>query len=161
VRARGRDLPLSTTEPFAQYLDDPNAAQALGRMDYMLVNIHPIFEPWFRRGTAQNWSEFVSSVSVRLEGVFAGPVLVKETGVPSGPKELGYDEAMQHDFWRALETRMKSSQRRTFSYFTAFDSPWRANDLTPRSGARPEEAHWGLFTAARSPKSVMADLARL
>jgi exo-beta-1,3-glucanase (GH17 family) len=161
VRAVARGLPLSTSEPFAEYLDNPRARLALDQMDFMLVNVHPVFETWFRKGTATNWSEFVCSVSARLERLFTGPVFVKETGVPSGPLALGYSEAMQHDFWRALEVRMKPSKRRAFSYFAAFDSPWRANDETPRSGPRPEEAHWGLFTDTRAPKRVIADFPKL
>jgi exo-beta-1,3-glucanase (GH17 family) len=158
VRAAAPRLPLATTEPFAKYLDDRESQRALAQMDFMLVNVHPIFEPWFRKSSADNWSAFVLSVLGRLHGAFAGPIVVKETGVPSGPASAGYNETMQHDFWRALESRFHHSQRSTFSYFTAFDSPWRAYDATPgASGPRPEEAHWGLLTQARMPKRVMTD----
>jgi exo-beta-1,3-glucanase (GH17 family) len=161
VRKQVPSLPLATSEPFAKYLDDPSARLAIRQMDAMLVHIHPIFESWFRSGTPANWTEFVTSVTARLEAIFSGPILVKETGVPSGPKTSGFDETMQHDFWRALEAHMRRSRRSAFSYFTAFDSPWRANDATPVSGPRPEEAHWGLFTSARAPKLVMNDLPKL
>ena len=161
IRERAPTLPLSTSEPFAKYLDEPQSKLALAQMDFMLVNIHPIFESWFRSGSAQNWTRFVASVLARLENAFAGPVLVKETGVPSGPRTAGFDEGMQHDFWRALESRVKQSKRHAFSYFTAFDSPWRAYDATPDPGSHLEEAHWGLFTAQRTPKLVMNDFPKL
>ena len=160
VRAE-TDVAVSTTEPFAQYLDQKESALALSNMDFMTVNIHPIFEPWFRSGTPANWTEFVSTVCDRLAARYRGPILVKETGVPSGPTASGFNETMQHDFWRSLEKRMPAVPSRAFSYFTAFDSPWRAFDATPVSGPRPEEAHWGLFTEARAPKIVMTDLPRL
>jgi len=152
---------VSTTEPFAQFLDQKDSALALSEMDFMTVNIHPIFEPWFRSGKPENWTEFVSTVCDRLAARYRGPILVKETGIPSGPEASGYNATMQHDFWRSLEKRMPASAARAFSYFTAFDSAWRAFDATPVSGPRPEEAHWGLFTEARAPKLVMTDLPRL
>lgn len=158
LREKAPGLALTTTEPFSQFLTDPDALRMLALSDFMLVNIHPIFEPWFRTGTARNWADFVARVVDNLAGIYKGPVIVKETGVPSGPSAEGFDPAMQHDFWRALEARMTRSERSTFAYFCAFDLPWRAYD-----GAilHPEEAHWGLFTDQRTPKPVMSDFATL
>jgi len=158
VRARLPGVPLATTEPFAQYLDQSDARSTLAMMDFLLVNIHPIFENWFRSAKAPNWADFVVRVSQRLAQAFPGPVLIKETGVPSGPAGSGFDEDMQHDFWRALETQMPRSNARAFSYFSAFDAPWRASDASPTPGAHPEEAHWGFFTETRAPKKVIADM---
>ena len=131
VRAEAPGLALTVTEPFAQFLDDPNSAAALRAMDFLLVNVHPIFESWFRSAKAVNWADFVARVADRLAAAFCGPVLVKETGVPSGPASAGFNEDMQHDFWRALETRMPQSAQRAFSYFSAFLTPTAAE----RSGA--------------------------
>ena len=154
-------VPVTTAEPFAQFLDSPDALSTVKAMDFMLVNIHPIFETWFRQAKAPNWADFVVRVTARLVQLFPGPILVKETGVPSGPAASGYDEDMQHDFWRALEAQMPPSASRAFSYFSAFDAPWRANDTSPQPGAHPEEAHWGMFSAARAPKRVMSDMPAL
>ncbi len=161
VRAEIPACPLTATEPFAQFLDNADAGSALARMDFMLVNVHPIFESWFRTGTAVNWSDFVARVCDRLAAAFCGPVLVKETGIPSGPQSAKFDEAMQRDFWRALEARMPAGPMRAFSYFAAFDAPWRTADYDPEPGVHPEEAHWGLFTDTRRPKAVMADIPAL
>lgn len=158
MRTRLPSVPLATTEPFAQYLDQSDARSTLKAMDFVLVNIHPIFEPWFRPAKAPNWADFVVRVTERLAQVFEGPILVKETGVPSGPAASGFDEGMQHDFWRALEGQMPRSTKRAFSYFSAFDAPWRASDASPTPGSHPEEAHWGLFTETRAPKKVMLDM---
>ncbi len=154
------NVAVATTEPFAEYLDHPEAAAVLRELDFMLVNIHPIFESWFHSGNAKNWTEFVTSVCDHLSSRYNGPILVKETGIPSAPRQSGFTPAMQEQFWSTLRTRMAPSSRQNFSYFTAFDSPWRAFDETP-GGPRPEEAHWGLFNADRSPKAVMRHIARL
>ena len=44
VRAAAPGLPLTVTEPFAEYTDHPEARAVLAATDFMLVNIHPVFE---------------------------------------------------------------------------------------------------------------------
>lgn len=162
VRARAPGLPLTVSEPFAQYLDDiAEARPVLRATDFMLVNIHPVFEPWFKSATADNWTDFVVRVVTRLEAVYPRPILVKETGVPTGPTSAGFSETAQRDFYRLLAHRLPPSHRRAFAYFTAFDEPWRTGDFNPIPGAHPEEAYWGLFTQTRSPKPVIANLPKL
>ncbi len=162
VRAQAPELPLTVSEPFAQYLDDfADARPVLHATDFMLVNIHPVFEPWFKSGTADNWTDFVVRVVARLAAIYPRPILVKETGVPTGPQSAGFSEDAQHDFYKLLAQRLPPSRKRAFAYFTAFDEPWRTGDFNPIPGAHPEEAYWGMFTQTRAPKRVMADLPRL
>jgi exo-beta-1,3-glucanase (GH17 family) len=162
ARALAPGLALGVSEPFATYLDDYAHARAvLAETDFLLVNIHPVFEPWFRSATADNWTDFVVRVLARLEAVYPGPILVKETGVPTAPSSAGFSEAAQADFWNRLARRLPPSRRRAFAYFTAFDEPWRSSDFNPVAGAHPEEAHWGLFTEARVAKKVMGEVAKL
>ena len=162
VRAQAPDLPLTVSEPFAQYLDDiTNARPVLHATDFMLVNIHPVFEPWFKSGTADNWTDFVVRVVARLSAVYPRAILVKETGVPTGPASAGFGEDAQHDFYKLLAQRLRPSRKRAFAYFSAFDEPWRTGDFNPIPGAHPEEAYWGMFTQTRAPKRVMADLPKL
>ena len=162
VRAQAPGLPLTTTEPFSQFLDDPDASSTLAAMDFMLVNIHPIFQTWFRSAEPFNWAEFVVKITALLSGKYCGPILVKETGVPTGPSESGFSSSMQRAFYRQLETQLKPGPSRAFAYFSAFDLPWHAYDASRIPGqAHPEEAYWGFFTGARAPKPVVADLARL
>jgi len=161
VRADAPGLPLAIAEPFAEYTDFPGARPVLAATDFMLANIHPVFEPWFKSGTADNWTDFVVRVVARLEAIYAKPILVKETGVPTGPATAGFNPDMQRAFYDLLAKRLKPSRRRAFAWFTAFDEPWRPGDFNPTPGAHPEEAYWGLFTATRQPKEVMATITKL
>lgn len=157
IRAELPGVPLTSTEAFAEFLDHADARPVLARMDFLMTNVHPIFEPWFRKARAENWADFVARVSALLTDIFPGPVLIKETGIPTGPAELHFTQAMQRDFYRALEKRFPQSARQAFSYFAAFDAPWRANDVVVGGGKHPEEGHWGLFDANRAPKDAMRD----
>ena len=157
VRAELPATALTVTETFAEFLDHADAKPTLAKMDFLLANIHPIFEPWFRQAGPANWSDFVIRVSDLLAKTFTGPVLVKETGIPTGPVSLNFTPAMQRDFYRALEKHFPQTAIRAFSYFSAFDAPWRTSDAIVGGGVHPEEAHWGLFDAKRAAKLVMAD----
>ncbi|HUO93590.1 MAG TPA: hypothetical protein VMU22_11735 [Rhizomicrobium sp.] len=161
VRAAAPGLPLAIAEPFAEYTDYAEAKSVLALTDFMLVNIHPVFEPWFRTATADNWTDFVVRVMARLQRIYRKPILVKETGIPTGPAAAGFNETMQRDFYDLLARRFPPSRRRAFAYFTAFDEPWRPGDFNPTPGQHPEEAYWGLFTATRQPKQVVADIPKL
>lgn len=160
MRARVPDVPLTVSEPFAQFLDS-DAREVRGQLDFMLVNIHPIFEKWFATAGPVNWADFVVKATDKLADAYCGPILIKETGLPTGPMNLGYDAEKQAAFWRALEAQFKPSRARAFSYFSAFDAPWRTSDFNPVAGVHPEEAFWGLFTEDRSPKPVMQGLEKL
>lgn len=161
VRAEAPGLPLTVSEPFAEYLDHPEALAVLKATDFMLVNIHPVFEFWFKTGNADNWTDFVMRVMARLKGIYKKPILVKETGVPTGPAAMGFNDEMQRAFYNLLAKRLQPSRHSAFAYFTAFDEPWRTGDFNPTLGVHPEEAFWGLFTEARAPKPLMADLPKL
>ncbi|HEY4343567.1 MAG TPA: hypothetical protein VGN05_04425 [Parvibaculum sp.] len=160
MRSRIPDVPLTITEPFAQFLES-DADDVRGQLDFMLVNIHPIFEKWFATSGPDNWADFVVKVTDKLQGAYCGPIIVKETGLPTGPVTMGYDAEKQAAFWRALEAQYKPSHARAFSYFSAFDAPWRIADFNPVAGTHPEEAFWGLFTEAREPKPAVAGLPKL
>lgn len=153
ARARAPSLALSTTEPFHLY-EDPEAAPLLGAMDFLLVNVHPIFQPWFRGATDATSAQFVVNVVADLAQRFCGPILVKETGVPTAPASAGYTPERQAAFYAELRQRLPASSARAFAYFSAFDAPWRAHDAGPVAGALsgPEEAYWGLYDEERRPK---------
>jgi exo-beta-1,3-glucanase (GH17 family) len=164
VRARAPRLPLSTTEPFHVYTQ-PAAAGVLAQLDFLLANVHPVFQPWFRDAPVANAAQFVVNVVAQLTPLACGPVIVKETGVPTAPASQSFSEARQADFYRELRRAFPPRAERAFAYFAAFDAPWRAYDATGVPGERPgvheEEAHWGLYDAERRAKAAARELAPL
>lgn len=157
VRIRAPGVALTTTEPFHLYVMDDSDA-VLSRADFLLVNVHPIFQPWFANAPDANAAGFVVNVVDRLAGVYCGPILVKETGEPTAPAESGYSEARQAAFYARLREQFTPTAMRAFAYFAAFDAPWRVDDAHPVPGYRPEEAHWGLYDDKRRPKAVVATI---
>jgi exo-beta-1,3-glucanase (GH17 family) len=180
VHRQAPQLPLSTTEPF-QMFEAPDAAPILQRLDFLLANVHPVHQPWFRTAPEGDAVQFVMNVVSDLARDYCGPILVKETGIPTAPEEKGFTEARQASFYEELQRRFAappasmsgaSSVSRTsstalpppgeraFAYFAAFDAPWRLNDGGPAPGQKPaaEEAHWGLFDEQRRPKPVVASI---
>src|SRR5579862_8685473 len=147
---------LSTQSRFSA----PTAKTVFPQVNFILVNIHPIFEPWFKSAMPFNWAEFVVRVTDRLGGVFSGPVLIKETGVPTGPAGLEYTEDKQRAFYRELEAQLKPSRSRAFAYFSAFDAPWLAGAPNPIPGP-PSRRPIGAFLPTcefRKPLSVNSGL---
>jgi exo-beta-1,3-glucanase (GH17 family) len=159
VHARMPQLALSTTEPF-QMFEAPEAAPILRRLDFLLPIVHPIFQPWFRTAPESSAVEFVVNVVGDLAEDYCGPILVKETGIPTAPSEKGFTEKRQASFYTELGRRFPPSGTRAFAYFSAFDAPWRLQDGGPAPGQRPaeEEAHWGLYDEKRQPKPVVASI---
>ena len=163
VRARAPEVALSTSEPFHIY-DEPAAAPVLGQLDFLLPIVHPVFQPWFRDAADSTAARFVVNVLGKLGPLSCGPILVKETGVPTAPESAGFSEARQAGFYRELRRALPPSRMQAFAYFAAFDAPWRAYDATGVPGApavHPEEAHWGLYDDARRPKAAARELAPL
>jgi exo-beta-1,3-glucanase (GH17 family) len=161
LRSQIPATPLSTTEPF-HVLHEPDAAQLLAQLDFLLVNVHPIFQPWFHQASDETAAQFVVNVLAELAPLACGPILVKETGLPSAPESSGFGEARQASFYRELRRLLPPSADHAFAYFAAFDAPWRAYDALAApdavSRAHPEEAHWGLYDASRRPKTAVREL---
>jgi exo-beta-1,3-glucanase (GH17 family) len=157
IHTRAPHLPLATTEPFHVYYE-PSARPILERMDFLLANVHPIFQPWFRAASDNDASQFVVNVVSQLATNYCGPILVKETGIPTMPADKGYTEQRQASFYATLLRRFPPTNDRAFAFFTAFDAAWRLNDFGPIPGQRPapEEAHWGLYDERRQPKMVVS-----
>lgn len=155
VRERAPQLPLSTTEPFHLF-EEPAARVLLGSVDFLLANVHPVHQPWFRGATDATATQFVVNVTADLGQHFCGPILVKETGIPTAPASAGFSPERQASFYAELRRRFPPSATRAFAYFSAFDAPWRAYDANPVAGAaaRPEEAFWGLYDSERRPKAA-------
>jgi exo-beta-1,3-glucanase (GH17 family) len=162
VHAQVPQLPLATSEPFHMFYE-PAAAPLLERADFLLVNVHPIFQPWFRAAPDGDAAQFVVNVVSKLADGYCGPILVRETGIPTAPATAGFTEKRQASFYDELHRRFPSTNGSAFAYFSAFDAPWRLHDESAIPGQRPklEEAHWGLYDARRQPKPVVAALTLL
>jgi hypothetical protein len=94
-------------------------------------------------------------MSRELAMKFCGPVLIKETGIPTSPVDRGYTAERQMSFYKELQLRLPPTRMVAFAYFSAFDAPWRVADAHPTPGYHPEEAHFGLYSADRKPKKVL------
>lgn len=157
VRRRAPALALSSSEPFHIY-EDPSAADLLARLDFLLVNVHPVFQPWFRGASAATSAQFVVNVVADLARLYCGPILVKETGIPTAPAGAGFTPQRQAAFYAELRRRFPPGELRAFAYFAAFDEPWRALDASPTPGPHPEESFWGLYDHDRRPKPAASEL---
>jgi exo-beta-1,3-glucanase (GH17 family) len=159
IHARAPQLPLSTTEQFHMFAR-PELRPVLERLDFLLANVHPIFQPWFHTATNGDSVRFVLNVVTQLGQEYCGPIVVKETGIPTAPEEKGFSERRQAEFYTELAGRFTDSPERALAYFAAFDAPWRLQDTGPTAaqGPAPEEAHWGLYDERRQPKAVVTSI---
>jgi exo-beta-1,3-glucanase (GH17 family) len=157
VRRRAPSVPLGTAEPFHLFYDGPGRA-LLGELDVVLPNVHPVFQPWWRDAPDANGAAFVVGVVREVRARFCGPVLVKETGVPTAPATSGFTPARQASFYAALREAFPPSRDAAFAYFAAFDAPWRVADEQAVAGHHPEEAHWGLYDAQRRAKPAVVGI---
>jgi exo-beta-1,3-glucanase (GH17 family) len=160
LRQRAPALALSTTEPFHMF-DDATSQALLRQLDFLLINVHPVFQPWFAAAPSKNAAEFVVNVVEQLQPRFCGPILVKETGEPTAPTQAGYSSERQAEFYRELRQQFPPARTRAFAYFSAFDAAWRVNDVHPVPGAHPEEGSWGIYTEARAAKPAARELPAL
>lgn len=148
-------IALTTTEPFSSYLAQP-AMLDCSYQDFMLPTIHPVFENWFTPAGVTQAVEFVANIVTELEQLCHKDILVKETGIPSGPVEQSYSAKQQRLFWQQLMAKLKSRPGVYIALFEAFDAPWKVMEMQKQSNKRDErEQYWGWFTQTRKPKLVV------
>ena len=157
-----RELPgvaMTTSEPMASYLGSPQRLDC-DQQDFLLPNIHPLFETWFRPDASEQAAQFVVESSIRLRALCGKFVLVKETGAPSGPLERGMSPQAQAQLWSELLRRLRAQKNVGLALFEAFDAPWKVAEIARDSGIHDErERYWGWFDAQRHPKPVVNVLA--
>jgi len=145
-------VPLTTSEPISRYGNQ--TLQALP--DFHAPNIHPFFDmaPDAEMSDRVAWVIERASALAKVTGKF---VLCKETGWPSAGDDRCSPE-LQRQFWSELkkQTGKKSEAPVAFATFEAFDLPWKAE-----AAGQPTEGHWGLYTSAREPKSVVSILPKV
>ena len=102
-----------------------------------------------------------ANVVRELESRTALPVLVKETGTPSGPAAEGFNESSQAEFWAALAAVLPPTREHAFVWFEAFDAPWKIASVAAQTGhVRETEAHWGLYRADGSAEARAREASR-
>ncbi len=160
VRREVPHVAVTTTEPFSLHLD-AERARMLPRQDFLLPVVHPLDQPWFGEAPPGTAVDFVVNVVRALERELGLPVLVKETGLPSGPSDQGHSEAGQAEFWSALEAKLPATRAHAVARFEAFDADWKTASVAAQTGdVRPTEAHWGFFRADGRAKPVVENLSR-
>lgn len=153
-------LPLTTSEPFFLYFEK-EYADFFNSHDLLMPNVHPVFEKWFRPGAPQHGVEMVLEVTARFRNTYNRPLLIKETGLPSGHESQGFSPERQALFWAELFKRFQSSPTQSLACFEAFDAPWKPADMAAIfSGDHANEAFWGFFTADGKRKPVIGALPR-
>jgi exo-beta-1,3-glucanase (GH17 family) len=131
-------------------------------MDFMLANVHPVFQPWFRGAGDADAAKFVVNVVGDLARDYCGPILVKETGVPTAPANEGFTPQRQASYFAELRRQLPPSRDRAFAYFSAFDAAWRVTDSHPGvTTPQPQEGSWGLWEENRRPKPAAQALPTL
>jgi exo-beta-1,3-glucanase (GH17 family) len=135
-----------TNEPLNQYLDNglcPARLIALG--DAVLANVHP----WWAaiRSPAQATAFVADAVRQLRSRAGSRAVILKEVWWPTAG-EAGASESAQREFFAAL-----AASNAPFVWGEAYDQPWKARNEGLFG------AHWGLHTAQRAPKTIIAELA--
>jgi len=154
------DVAVTTSEPFYFYLND-DPPDFLSVQDFLLPSVHPLYESWFPQATTEQAVDFVVQVAARLSEKSDKPLLIKETGLPSGPAKRGFTPARQTAFWAGLSQRLPPIAGRGVVYFEAFDHAWKVENAEHEFGLSPEEAFWGLYEADGEPKPVMETLRKI
>jgi hypothetical protein len=60
----------------------------LPQFDFLLVNVLPVFQPWFRTATDPTAAQFVVNAD-QLAQRYRGPILIKETRGPHRSGDCG------------------------------------------------------------------------
>lgn len=154
-------LPTTTSEPFflyfkTEYTDFFNSHALL------MPNVHPVFEKWFSPSAPDQGVEMVLQVAEQFKKSYRKPLLIKETGMPSGRQSRGFSAERQAQFWAAIFKRFPISHDQSFACFEAFDVPWKPAEMAKTlPGEQANEAFWGFFTVAGKAKPVVAELPKL
>lgn len=153
VREALPGVPVSTSEP-PHHLSRPSLQRLL---DFHAPNIHWLFAGGERTDyeAAVRW--LAGRVDALRELPFGDkPVLLKESGLPSGPEP--FSEALQARYWQAWFAARPNSTELATVIFEAFDAPWKPSAIPGELSA--VEAHWGAFRHDLSAKPVVGLLPR-
>ena len=155
-------MAVTTSEPFFLYFQK-EYRQFFSSHDLLMPNVHPVFEKWFTASTPPRQGvDMVIQMAEKFKTTYHKPLLIKETGLPSGPKDQGFSRERQTLFWADLLKRFPSSPNQSLACFEAFDAPWKPQEMVATlPGNHATEAFWGFFTQDGKRKQVVDALPRL
>ena len=137
-------LPITTTEQIEDY-GDPRLTEDV---EFLFPNVHPVHHRLRDVDDAVAWLGNQIEALKRKAGT--KPLLIKETGFPSG----GFSEftpEIQLEFWRRVRA-LADEQDVAIVAFEGFDVRWKSE---PYEGGDIGSS-WGLFDASRNPKPAIA-----
>ena len=155
-------LAVTTSEPFFLYFKKEYTDFFNGH-DLLMPNVHPVFEPWFKPSAPSQGVSMILNVAGQFKTTYRRPLLIKETGLPSGPTgQSDFSPERQALFWSELFARFPTAAGLSFACFEAFDAPWKpAATAVEFPGNHASEAFWGFFTATGKGKPVIDALPKL
>ena len=154
-------LPATTSEPFFMYFKEEFAV-FFHSHDLLMPIVHPVFEKWFNPSAPLQGVEMIVQVAEKFKQSYTQPLLIKETGVPSGQESRGFSVERQTLFWTEMFKRFPISKTRSFACFEAFDAPWKPAEMANTfPGEHSNEAFWGFFTAGGKAKPLVDALPKL
>ncbi|MEL6429944.1 MAG: glycosyl hydrolase family 17 protein, partial [Planctomycetota bacterium] len=138
-------VPLTTADTRESFLAHPELLDAI---DLVYVNYHPY---WAGVAIEDAVPTLAAWHDEMLEYAGATPVVVSEAGWPSAGGANGDAEATPANAARFFLEFVSWARRGNvrYTYFSAFDEPWKAND------EGPEGAHWGYREAGGALKPGM------
>jgi len=154
-------LAAATSEPFFLYFQ-ADYADFFKVHDLLMPNVHPIFEKWFTANNPGQGVDMVIEMAEKFKTTYNKPLLIKETGLPSGLKEKGFTMERQRLFWSEILKRFPFSPSQSLACFEAFDAPWKPAEMAATlPGDHSSEAFWGFFSKDGKGKQVLDALPRL
>jgi hypothetical protein len=138
--------PVTTTETFLNYQTHPDIVAA---GDWVFPNLQPWFNGALDPSDIGGMVQAVVGEVAALQTLAGNQVVVvKESWWPTaGP--AGASESNQVEYFRQL-----AEQPVFFVWGEAYDQPWKSED-SPSGSLGP---NWGLHTADRTPKAIIAEL---
>lgn len=154
-------MAVTTSEPFFLYFEK-GYSRFFNSHDLLMPNVHPVFEKWFTADNPSQGADMVIEMAEKFKKTYTKPLLIKETGLPSGPREKGFSRERQRVFWADLRKRFPFSPSQSLACFEAFDAPWKPAEMAATlPGDHSSEAFWGFFSKDGKGKQVVDALPRL
>jgi exo-beta-1,3-glucanase (GH17 family) len=147
--------PVTTSEVLAEYQTNSKLVE-MG--DFLFPDVHVLWQQSLSPKEAWDQTRSAALQAARLLDHHPDKlVLLKMVSYPSGGKE-GFSPETQKEFYRlAVEQRVNRIDipaRVSFSFFAAFDPPWKTADY----GWDSPEQFVGLFTTERRPKLAVTQV---